>query len=82
MVLCQKLDVACLKLHDCISEYLGLFENEKVEWSTYITILSWIPFESDYSELKSIHSETIVFKLLVSIFNLIETINLIFKTNV
>jgi len=78
----QKLDVACLELQDWISKDFRVLKDEEVEGSNCVGMCLWVPLEGDDSELKGVHPCAVVLQLLVAVFNLVKTVNLVFVTDV
>ena len=59
-----------------------MLENVEVERAHHVGVLAWVPLECDDSKLESIHAQAIMRKLLVAVFNLVKTIDLVLKPHV
>lgn len=81
VVLKQKLEAACVELHYFLVHYLRIRKSIEVEGSDRVALLAVIPLKCCKTDLESIHSQTIVFNLLVRVFNCIKVVALIVKSD-
>ena len=74
----QKLDVGCLELSGLVPKDLRVREYIGVEWSFNVHGFFLVELEGTDAKLERVHARAAMLKLLIALFNVIESVSLVF----
>ena len=75
-------DVRRFKLHGARPKNLRVGPGVHVEGTRYVGVLFLVPFEGAYSELEGIHTFAVVSQFLVTVFQLVKAVLLVFVAHI